>query len=68
MWPARNRESWRNLVSFDPTESVIRWGWTQHDKYATRYATAMKDPRWAHLEFVRLRTARQATGFVAALS
>src|SRR3954454_14285166 len=31
-----NRESLRFLFKRD--ESILRWAWTQHDKYATRYA------------------------------
>jgi hypothetical protein len=51
-----NRERWRNLFSLDPMESVIRWSWTQHDRYVNRYAAAMVDPRWSHLRFERVRT------------
>ncbi|MEZ5164996.1 MAG: hypothetical protein R2695_00385 [Acidimicrobiales bacterium] len=50
-----NREPWRNLWAWDPNRSVIRWAWTQHDKYATRFAGS-SDPALAHLSFVRLRS------------
>ena len=32
-----NHESWRNLCSWDPNKSIIRWAWTQHAKYRERY-------------------------------
>ncbi len=50
-----NREPWANLYRWDPTRNIIRWAWTQHTKYARRYAAAMHDPRRADLRFVRLR-------------
>lgn len=34
-----NREPVRNLLSWDPQKSIIRWAWTQHDKYLERYST-----------------------------
>jgi adenylate kinase family enzyme len=67
LWPAGNRESWRNLVSRHPTKSIIRWGWTQHAKYVARYSAAMTDPRWAHLDFVRLRTPDAVRAFLTGI-
>jgi adenylate kinase family enzyme len=49
-----NREPLRNLYSWDPHKSVIRWSWTQHAKYRQRFAEAMSSPRFDHLDFVRL--------------
>ena len=49
-----NREPLRNLWSWDPNKSIIRWAWTQHPKYQQRYGAAMVSPELAHLAFVRL--------------
>lgn len=49
-----NRESLRNLCSWDPEKSIIRWAWTQHAKYHERYCTASRSPAFAHINFVRL--------------
>jgi len=49
-----NRESLRYL--FNPAESILWWAWTQHRKYANRYAAAMENPANAHLTFVRVRS------------
>ncbi len=49
-----NREPLRNLWSWDPNTSIIRWAWTQHAKYQERYGSAMESPELAHLDFVRL--------------
>ncbi len=51
-----NRERWRNLLHPDVEESIIRWAWTRHAIYAERYTRRTADPRWGHLEVVRLRT------------
>ena len=53
-----NHESLRNLVSRDPDRNIVLWAWTQHSKYVERYSSAMTDPEFAHLDFVRLRSRR----------
>lgn len=62
-----NREPFANFVRWDPERNIIRWAWTQHDKYEQRYGSAMTDPRYAHIDFVRLRNRADAAGFVAGL-
>lgn len=60
-----NRESLGNLVRLDPEESILRWAWTKHASYASRYSAAAGDPALAHLRFVRIRSradARRLTG------
>ena len=44
-----NREPWQNLYAWDPERNIVRWAWTQHDKYTEQYVAAMADPRWAGL-------------------
>lgn len=60
-----NRESWRNLLSLNPTRSVIMWSWTSHRRYRRGYGVAARDPRWAHLRFVRLRSRREVGDFLS---
>jgi adenylate kinase family enzyme len=62
-----NREPWSNLYRFDPQRSIIRWTWTQHGKYHTRYEAAMTDPALAHLTGVRLRSHAEAAAWVNGL-
>jgi adenylate kinase family enzyme len=33
-----NREPLRNLIRWDPRQSIIRWAWTQHDRYRAEFA------------------------------
>jgi adenylate kinase family enzyme len=58
-----NREPWSNFWSLDPQRSVVAWAWTQHRSYRARYEAAMADPAWAHLRFVRLRSAADVRRF-----
>jgi hypothetical protein len=62
-----NREPLRNFLSWDPKRSIIRWAWTQHHEYQVRFGTAMTSPSWAHVEFVRLRSRREADDWLRAL-
>jgi adenylate kinase family enzyme len=49
-----NRERWHNLLSVDPSASIVVWAWSNHQKSRQRYASAMADPALAHLRFVRI--------------
>jgi len=60
-----NRERWRNVLTWDPAESVISWAWHNHGKKRERYTAAAADPAYAHLRFVRLRSPSQVRRFLA---
>lgn len=55
-----NRESWSTLFRVDPEKSMLAWAWTQHRKVRERYAQAQADSANAHLDFIRLRSDRDA--------
>jgi len=61
-----NREPWSNFWSLRPQRSIVAWAWTQHRQYRARYEVAMADPAWAHLRFVRLRSAADVRRFLTA--
>jgi adenylate kinase family enzyme len=63
-----NRESLRNAIARDPERSIVRWAWTRHGVYRERYTGAMADPVNAHLDFVRLRSRRQARRWLVDVS
>jgi hypothetical protein len=52
----------------NPEKSIIAWAATRHRVYRRRYADAERDPRWADLRFVRLRTQAEADAFVAGVA
>ena len=63
-----NRESLRNLLSWDPERNVIRWSWVHHHQYAARYRAAADDPCWAHLDFVHLTSRAEADAWIESLT
>ena len=60
-----NREPWGNLFRVDPEKSVVAWAWTRHRIVRARYTQAQADPANAHLEFIRLRSDRDAAALLA---
>ncbi len=60
-----NVEPWSNLYSWNPEKSIIAWAATRHKVYRQRYGEAEHDPRWEGMEFVRLRSQRDADAFLA---
>ncbi|MDQ6948516.1 MAG: adenylate kinase, partial [Actinomycetota bacterium] len=55
-----NREPVSNLWAWDPYKSIVRWAWTQHEKYRVRFGSAMASSAYAHIDFVRLRSRGEA--------
>ena len=63
-----NREHWSNLFSWHPEKSMIAWSATRHKVYRQRYRAAEHDPHWAGLDFICLRSQRQANEFLAGVT
>jgi adenylate kinase family enzyme len=63
-----NREPLTNFTSLDPLKNVIVWAWVKHDDFIERYASAMADPRWRHLRFIRLRSHANADLWLRSVS
>lgn len=42
----------------------IRWTWQTHARHRGDYEERIADPRWGHLEVVRLRSSAQAQGWL----
>jgi adenylate kinase family enzyme len=61
-----NRERWANLFTWAPEDSVISWAWHHYSVQRDRYASAIVDPVWTHLHFVRLRSRGEIGRFLAA--
>ena len=59
-----NRERLRNFIQpWHP----IRWSWSNHARFREREQTWLADPRWAHLNVVRLRSRAEVDAFVQSL-
>jgi adenylate kinase family enzyme len=58
-----NRESFRNVLSLDPSKNIVLWSWTTHARYHEQVpeeARAQAD----HAQIVVLRTKREVTEFL----
>ena len=62
-----NREPLRNLWPWNH-DSILRWAWTQHDKYRDRYGRAMATPALDHTDFVQLRSHAEADAWITNLA
>lgn len=60
-----NRETLRTLVTRDPDRSVIMWAWSRHSSVHDRYRAAAEDPRWSHLDFIRVGSRDEVEALVA---
>lgn len=49
-----NRESWRQVLTWDAEVSVISRAWHKHGEYRALFAAAAADPANGHLRFIRL--------------
>lgn len=63
-----NRERWRELLSWDPERSIIRWTWTTHPERRRVFPVELADPRWQPLRVHRLRTPREVAAFTRSVS
>lgn len=65
MWNG-NQEQLRNLFSWNPERSRVRWTYTRYVPTRSKFLDAMNDPRWSHLRFVHLQTRSEIDQFVDA--
>jgi len=59
-----NRESLWSLTKWDPEENIIRWAWTRFEPTRSRYESRTTDPRWSHLEMIRLCSRADSAAFL----
>lgn len=67
LWPGTgNRESFRK--SFFSKESIIWWTMTTHFKVRKKYLTYMQSGKYRHIQFIRLRSHKEAARLMAELT
>ncbi len=59
-----NRERFLDVFRLDRNRSIIVWAWSTRNGNRERYRSAMVDPAYAHLRFVRLGSRREVTSFL----
>lgn len=70
LWGTNTEVFWKHLKLWDIEQSLPAYALRTHWSRRRRQLAEMRDPRWAHLRFVRLRSPREieafARGFEAA--
>lgn len=62
LWPGTgNRESFRRLFSKD---SIVLWMLKTYHSKRTRYLSMMRDSAYDHIEFIQLRSPKEAAAFL----
>ncbi|MBT8194425.1 MAG: hypothetical protein KJP22_13550 [Acidimicrobiia bacterium] len=60
-----NRERFGNLLKTRNEDNILLWAWAHFDSLRDRYSAAIAEPSWAHLDFVRLRSRREVSEWLA---
>lgn len=58
LWGTNTEEFWPHLAIWRK-DSLLRWLWKTHRLNQEQTLAAMKDPRWAHINFIHLRSQEQ---------
>jgi adenylate kinase family enzyme len=45
-------------------ESIVRWAWSSFPRNRERYSEMITDPKWQHLQWIRLRTPAEVRRFL----
>ncbi len=64
LWGTNTERFTKHLKLWDTEQSLLAYALTAHRRKQRRYVGAMADPQWAHLRFVRLRSAGEVEQFV----
>jgi hypothetical protein len=62
-----NRESWRQVLRWDPQKSIIRWAWTTHGTKREWLDRFEADLKGEGVTCVRVRSHREAEAAIGAL-
>lgn len=67
LWGTNEEKFWEQLKLWSREDSLIAFTvGTRHERHR-RYLGAMSDPQWAHIRFIRLRTAAEVDLFAASV-
>lgn len=65
LWGTNHESFWRQLKLWDADESLITFTIVNHRRRRQKYAAAMDDPAWSHLNFVRLTSTGEVEQWLA---
>ena len=67
LWGTNYERFWPQLLLWKKHESLLAWIVTQHARKRRGMLAYQSDPRWSHIRFVRLTSAREVEAFAAAV-
>ncbi len=67
LWGTNEERFWSQLKVWSEEDSLIAYTWRTFRQKRSRYMSAMADPAYGHIEFVRLRSQREADAWLAAV-
>ena len=62
-----NVEPWSNFFDPRPRKNIVTWTWSRFYPTREKYEARTRDPRWAHLDVIRLKSGAEAERFVGSL-
>ncbi len=65
LWGTNRERFWEHMMFWSPEKSLITYTIRHHRSRRSRFETAMHDPRWSHVSFVRLRTVDEVERWVS---
>ncbi len=68
LWGTNYERFWPQLALWRKDESLVWWAVTQQRRKREEMLSRMADPRWAHIRFVRLTSAREVEAFRRAVA
>lgn len=68
LWGTNTETFTKHLKLWDPAESLIAFAVVSHRKRRPEILARRHDPRWAHIDFVRLRSPREVERWLEAVT
>ena len=66
LWGTNYEQFWPQLMIWRK-DSLLAWTVTQHARKRAGMLACLSDPRWSHIRFVRLTSAREVAAFATAV-
>lgn len=63
LWGTNTESFWKHVTSWN--DSLLVWAVRTHGKHRARWPELLRDPRWAHIRFVRVRSQRETDRWLA---
>ena len=67
VWGTNQERFWPQLMIWRINDSLLGWVITQHARKRRNMLACVSDPRWAHIHFVHLTSAREVGAFAASV-